>query len=114
MKVILLCFDTKKSDNFEKSQLITGRSANDMVVALMEFHTDFLTGIQIEIFEEFNKISAFIRWILSSLSNNHKLCVYLFPRKILPCAPYSMVIHSTIKDIRYMPCALIPYCALIR
>ena len=69
------------------------RSNDDMVVALIEFHADFLTGIQIEIFEEFNKISAFIRWILSSLSDNHKLCVYLCPSKILPCAPYSMVMN---------------------
>ena len=56
MTVIPLCFDRKKSDDFEKSQLINGRSKDDMVVALMEFHADFLTGIQIEIFEECNKI----------------------------------------------------------
>ena len=67
MTVIPLCFDRKNSDNFEKSQLINGRSKDDMVVALIEFHADFLTGIQIEIFEEFIKISAFIRWILASL-----------------------------------------------
>ena len=60
MTVIPLCFDRKKSDNFEKSQLITVRSKDDMVVALMEFHADFPTGIQIDIFEVYNKISAFL------------------------------------------------------
>ena len=58
MTVIPLRFDRKKSDNFEKSQMVTGGSTNDMVVTLMEFHADFPTGIQIEIFEVFNKISA--------------------------------------------------------
>ena len=51
MTVIPLCFDRKKSDNFEKSQMVTGGSTNDMVVTLMEFRADFPTGIQIEIFE---------------------------------------------------------------
>lgn len=60
MTEILLCFDRKKSDNFEKSQMVTGGSTNDMVVTLMEFRADFPTGIQIEIFEVFNKISAFL------------------------------------------------------
>lgn len=60
MTVIPLCFDRKKSDNFEKSQMVTGGSTNDMVVTLMEFRADFPTGIQIEIFEVFNKISAFL------------------------------------------------------
>ena len=32
--------------------MINGRSKDDMVVALKEFHADFPTGIQIEIFEE--------------------------------------------------------------
>ena len=58
--MIPLCFDRKKSDNFEKSQMVTGGSTNDMVVTLMEFRADFPTGIQIEIFEVFNKISAFL------------------------------------------------------
>ena len=60
MTVIPLCFDRKKSDNFEKSQMVTGGSTNDMVVTLMEFRADFPTGIQIEIFEVFNNISAFL------------------------------------------------------
>ena len=49
MTVIPLRFDRKKSYNFEKSQLIKGGSTDDVVVALMEFHADFPTGIQIEI-----------------------------------------------------------------
>ena len=60
MTVIPLRFDRKKSDNFEKSQMVNRGSTNDMVVTLMEFHADFPTGIQIEIFEVFNKISAFL------------------------------------------------------
>ena len=51
MTEIPLCFDRKKSYNFEKSQLIKRSSTDDMVVALIEFHADFPTGIQIKIFE---------------------------------------------------------------
>ena len=40
--------------------MVKGGSTNDMVVTLMEFRADFPTGIQIEIFEVFNKISAFL------------------------------------------------------
>ena len=60
MTVIPLRFDRKKSDNFEKSQMVTGGSTNDMVVTLMEFHADFPTGIQIKIFEVFKKTCAFL------------------------------------------------------
>jgi hypothetical protein len=57
----------------------------------------------------------------SGLCNNHTLCVYLFPRKILPCAFISPGMNSTMAALciyllleKTLPLTLIPYCGIIR
>ena len=57
----------------------------------------------------------------SGVSNNHTMCVYLFPQKILPCAFIRPLLNSTMTALcvycfwkNTWSCALIPYCAIIR
>ena len=57
----------------------------------------------------------------SGVSNNHTLCFYLFPRKILPCAFISPLLNSTMDALcvycfwkNTLPCVLIPYSGIIR
>ena len=57
----------------------------------------------------------------SGVSNNHTLCIYSFPRKILPCAFISPLLNTTMIALCFylflennLSRELIPYCAIIR
>ena len=93
---------------------------------LTEFRQIFLVARQSEKikqnrFIEVELIVELYGLYYSGVSNNHTLCVYLFPRKILPCAFISPLLNSTMDTLcvycfskNILPCAPIPYCAIIR